>query len=396
MDFNFDLNSCAYDSGEEGMEDINSWAHMSQVLESQPCLDEMPSVPAFPSNVCSSVFGSPPSMRSTATLRPQTTSMVHDVGGANDIQTTWTATATPFASDNDQANVKKKKRQALSKARRAKMAATEAPTVRDNWSMDDFKTLADAKLRLDNEMIAARGKQKIVSLDERWTRVAKWVKDDGVTRTPLQCRDKWENHFSKYRKIQNWEKSIPNGLSSFWHMDPQERQSHGLPKSFEKTMFEILDSRFGADVLVDPDDIIVDSSMNPDGAKEGGVDTSTHVANPSSTGNRRRGEESRVSVLKRDFQDISKNLIDSMETAAERANTQEKHAEGNFQDISKNLIDSMETAAERAKTQEKHAEGTLAVQERFVKAAKEQVQVLKIEYRKSQVSSPCTWSVAIE
>ncbi|MCO5584654.1 hypothetical protein L7F22_038585 [Adiantum nelumboides] len=133
------------------------------------------------------------------------------------------------------------------------MVATEARTIRDNWSLDDFKVLADAKQRLDIEMAAARGKQKIVSLDERLTRVAKWVKDDGVTRMPLQCRDKWENHFPKYRKIQNWEKAIPSRLSSFWQMDPQERQSHGLPRSFDKTMFEVLDSQFGADVLVDPE-----------------------------------------------------------------------------------------------------------------------------------------------
>ncbi|MCO5604554.1 hypothetical protein L7F22_058721 [Adiantum nelumboides] len=258
------------------------------------------------------------------------------------------------------------------------MAANEAPIVRDNWSMDDFKTLANAKLRLDNEMTVARGKQKIVSLDERWTQVAKWVKDDGVTRTPLQCCDKWEIHFPNYCKIQNCEKFIPSGLSSFWQMDPQERQSHGLPKSFDKTMFGILDSRFGADVLGDPGDIIVDSSMNAVGMLIVNFCAGTSVHSPSfcasinivlrilkqgqsnytpfispshaymsrrvpskhasvvvahmphsSRGKKRRGKESRVSGLKRDFQDINKNLIDLMEkSVAKRAKTQEKHVEG--------------------------------------------------------------------
>lgn len=187
-----------------------------------------------------------------------------------------------------------------------------------------------------------------------------------MIRTPLQCRDKWENHFRSFRKVRDWEKGIPSGLSSFWDMNGQEHESHGLPRSFDHSMFGILEVRFGNDVLVDPGDILVDSSErifnecnashggNGNASRDGGVyddggqNDDVSATDQNSTGKKRRGKESRTADFKREFQDISKNLMETMERSS--------------------------TA--RSQEQGKHVHDLLAIQERHAKAAEQQANAI--------------------
>ncbi|MCO5590546.1 hypothetical protein L7F22_044517 [Adiantum nelumboides] len=158
--------------------------------------------------------------------------------------------------DNSRASQKQSK----AKDRRQKLAEGEASTYRDHWSIDDFRVFANTKLRLDKEMTEARGKNQFLSLDERWRRVSAWCRDDKVNKASLQCKDKWENTFPKYKKIRDWDKAVPSGKNTFALMSVDERLEGGFPKSFDSHMYEILESRFGIDVLVDPGPILVDSS----------------------------------------------------------------------------------------------------------------------------------------
>ncbi|MCO5557449.1 hypothetical protein L7F22_011014 [Adiantum nelumboides] len=69
--------------------------------------------------------------------------------------------------DKGQENDIASERQTKAKECRQKLADGETATFRGEWSMDDFRVLVDAKLRLDKEMAYARGKNQFLSLDER-------------------------------------------------------------------------------------------------------------------------------------------------------------------------------------------------------------------------------------
>ncbi|MCO5569338.1 hypothetical protein L7F22_023050 [Adiantum nelumboides] len=106
----------------------------------------------------------------------------------------------------------------------------------------------------------AKGKSAVLSLDDRWRKVSSWCKDEKVNKSPLQCRDKWENTFPKYKKIRDWDKAVPSGKNSFELMSVDERLEGGFPRMFDMNVCEILESRFGSDVLVNPGPILVDTS----------------------------------------------------------------------------------------------------------------------------------------
>ncbi|MCO5606439.1 hypothetical protein L7F22_060627 [Adiantum nelumboides] len=252
---------------------------------------------------------------------------------------------TAATKDKGKADYVSTKKQSIAKERRQKLADGDTSTFRDHWAVHELWVLADAKLKLDNLMIEAKGKSVVLSLDERWRKVSSWCKDEKVNKSPLQCRDKWENTFSKYKKIRDWDKVVPSGKNSFELMLVDERLEGGFPTTFDMNIYEILESRFGSDVLVNPGPILVDTSSEMlDNVNMGSTsgaslspppgmqsNTSTHEATPSvpsSTGKSRSQVENRRTSVQMEFQDANKAMMENMEhTRKEWSDQQQRQAD---------------------------------------------------------------------
>ncbi|MCO5572691.1 hypothetical protein L7F22_026450 [Adiantum nelumboides] len=236
---------------------------------------------------------------------------------------------TAATKDKGKADYVSTKKQSKAKERRQNLADGDTSTFRDHWFVHEFRVLVDAKLKLDNLMIEAKGKSAMLSLDERWRKVSSWCKDEKVNKSPLQCRDKWENTFPKYKKIRDWDKAVLSGKNSFELMSVDERLEGGFPRTFDMNVYEILESRFGSYVLVNPSSILVDTSSKMlDNVNMGSTSgaslspppgmqssTSTHEAtpsDPSSTGKRRSQVENWRTSMRMEL-DANKAMMENME-----------------------------------------------------------------------------------
>ncbi|MCO5549294.1 hypothetical protein L7F22_002762 [Adiantum nelumboides] len=174
-------------------------------------------------------------------------------------------------------------------------------------------------------------------------------------RTALQCMDKWDNVFPKFKRIRDWDRAVPSGLSSWSQMDGDEREARGLPRCFDDTLYLLLEQHFSNDRSVDPGPNVIDSSSvtydkcNPQATQGEGDGDGGNVEVPSSTGKKRASVPSKSAGIKREFQDISKNLMDSMNRSSK----------------------------ERMVEQKKQVQDLLAMQERQVKAVEDHVVVLE-------------------
>ncbi|MCO5578181.1 hypothetical protein L7F22_032019 [Adiantum nelumboides] len=145
------------------------------------------------------------------------------------------------------------KKQTKAKERRQKLADGDTSTFRFHWSMDDFRVLAMPR------RVWTRRWQRKRSFNERWRQVSNWCKTAKVNKSALQCRDKWENTFPKYKKVRDWDRAMPSRKNSYALMTVDERVKGGSPKTFDNAMYNILESRFARDILVDPGPIWIDA-----------------------------------------------------------------------------------------------------------------------------------------
>ncbi|MCO5546700.1 hypothetical protein L7F22_000136 [Adiantum nelumboides] len=217
------------------------------------------------------------------------------------------ASATKEKSQQNEAACKK---QTKAKEQRQKLADGDTFIFKDHWSMDDFRVLADAKLRLNKEMAEARGKNQILSLDERWRRVSNWCKAAKVNKSALQCRDKCKNTFPKYKKIHDCNRAMPSRKNSYALMTADERVEENLNST---TKMAGTSSVFPGPVSSPP-------------AMGDTLQSETPCVDPSSTDKRSRCENKATSV-KNCLQVLNKNMVESIERTQREQREQQKRQE---------------------------------------------------------------------
>ncbi|CAA7396364.1 unnamed protein product [Spirodela intermedia] len=80
-------------------------------------------------------------------------------------------------------------------------------------------------------------------VEPKWATVSAYCRRHGVSRGPVQCRKRWSNLASDYKKIKEWEarRRSESGGESFWVMRNDLRRERKLPGFFDKEVYDILD-----------------------------------------------------------------------------------------------------------------------------------------------------------
>ena len=81
-------------------------------------------------------------------------------------------------------------------------------------------------------------------VEPKWATVAAYCRRHGVGRGPVQCRKRWSNLASDYKKIKDWEtrRVAEKSEESFWAMRNDRRRERKLPGFFDREVYDILDS----------------------------------------------------------------------------------------------------------------------------------------------------------
>eukprot|EP01018_Ginkgo_biloba_P040997 Gb_05151 [translate_table: standard] len=107
-----------------------------------------------------------------------------------------------------------------------------------------------------------------LSAMEKWRATEEFCSQNGVIRTPIQCRDRWEHIQPEYKRIRDYENNIPSGHDSYWNMTGGERIAKKLPSNYIEEIFEAMEKSFGYDRAINPRDIVVDTFATNYGASE--------------------------------------------------------------------------------------------------------------------------------
>ncbi|XP_057419182.1 trihelix transcription factor ASR3-like [Lotus japonicus] len=77
--------------------------------------------------------------------------------------------------------------------------------------------------------------------DHKWDLVSSLCQQHGVKRGAVQCRKRWGNLLTDFRKIKKWETSIKEETESFWIMRNDLRKEKKLPGFFDAVVYNVLD-----------------------------------------------------------------------------------------------------------------------------------------------------------
>lgn len=124
-------------------------------------------------------------------------------------------------------------------------------TRHPRWTRGETIILIEAKKVVENGggTTACRFTQS----EPKWDLVSSFCQKQGVNRGPVQCRKRWSNLLSDFKKIKRWEsekkkkekenenENEEEGVVSFWMMRNDERREKKLPGFFDGEVYNVLD-----------------------------------------------------------------------------------------------------------------------------------------------------------
>ncbi|MED6160192.1 hypothetical protein PIB30_048974 [Stylosanthes scabra] len=81
----------------------------------------------------------------------------------------------------------------------------------------------------------------VLQTDPKWDMVSSLCQQQGVKRGAVQCRKRWGNLLTDFRKIKKWETSVKDENESFWMMKNDKRKENKLPGFFDSVVYNVLD-----------------------------------------------------------------------------------------------------------------------------------------------------------
>ncbi|KAL8497387.1 hypothetical protein ACS0TY_020905 [Phlomoides rotata] len=78
-------------------------------------------------------------------------------------------------------------------------------------------------------------------VEPKWEVVSSHCRRHGVNRGPVQCRKRWSNLVSDFKKIKKWESWREN--ESYWMMRSDLRREQKLPGFFDREVYDVLDGK---------------------------------------------------------------------------------------------------------------------------------------------------------
>ncbi|BBM97103.1 protein MpTRIHELIX25 [Marchantia polymorpha subsp. ruderalis] len=132
---------------------------------------------------------------------------------------------------------------------------------KSNWTLTELQVLQTAKREDQEKQLKADPKEKHKSAAERWQWIEDYCWDQRVERSAQQCRDRWERMSADFKKVGDFEKQVPRGGTSYWQMTIDDRKTKKLPSNFQQEIFHALGEWFVRSRAVDPNDIVIDTSV---------------------------------------------------------------------------------------------------------------------------------------
>ncbi|XP_045823313.1 trihelix transcription factor ASR3-like isoform X1 [Trifolium pratense] len=117
-------------------------------------------------------------------------------------------------------------------------------TRHPRWTRQETLVLIEAKKVIENGDQVCRYRSStsgLVQTDPKWDLVSSLCQQHGVKRGAVQCRKRWGNLLTDFRKIKKWETSIKNESESFWIMRNDVRKENKLPGFFDSVVYNVLD-----------------------------------------------------------------------------------------------------------------------------------------------------------
>lgn len=143
-----------------------------------------------------------------------------------------------------------------------------------DWSAGDL-------LILVNEIAAVEGDcLNALSSYQKWEIISENCTALDVDRTANQCRRKWESLRADYRRINQHESR--SGINSYWSLGHDRRNGFGLPETFDRELFEVINN-----ILMVQEDR-ADTEPDSDSEADGG----TPEAVASESGSKRKRKKS--------------------------------------------------------------------------------------------------------
>ncbi|XP_043714401.1 uncharacterized protein LOC122662746 [Telopea speciosissima] len=109
------------------------------------------------------------------------------------------------------------------------------------WTLQEMLTLV-------NEISAVEGDSlKVLPSYQKWKIIADNCSALDVVRPLNQCRKKWDSLLVEYKKIKEW--GSHTMIDSYWSLENERKMKLGLPSTFDRELFELID-----DIVKDQDD----------------------------------------------------------------------------------------------------------------------------------------------
>lgn len=124
--------------------------------------------------------------------------------------------------------------------KKAKVARVRYP----NWEKRETVILVKAYQTQVDEYNTATSKGRMSMSEQKWERISSLCGIHGVARDAEQCRKRWQDLSKNYKKIKDYEGAI--GEEPFWFMPSSKRKDKNLPGSFDREVYESIDSFMGS------------------------------------------------------------------------------------------------------------------------------------------------------
>ncbi|XP_047943269.1 trihelix transcription factor ASR3-like [Salvia hispanica] len=115
------------------------------------------------------------------------------------------------------------------------------------WSRQETLVLIEGKRLAEERGQNGRRSGSVFGSDQveaKWDYVASHCRRNGVSRGPIQCRKRWSNLLSDFKKIRTWDSRVPQEEDeSFWDMRSDSRRERKLPGFFDREVYEVLDGK---------------------------------------------------------------------------------------------------------------------------------------------------------
>ncbi|KAL0380294.1 UNVERIFIED_CONTAM: Trihelix transcription factor A [Sesamum angustifolium] len=116
------------------------------------------------------------------------------------------------------------------------------------WTRQETMVLIEGKKIVEEK--GRMGRRSTVfgsdQTEPKWDAVSSYCRRHGVSRGPVQCRKRWSNLVSDFKKIKAWEVQVGREGESFWMMRSDLRRERRLPGFFDCDVYDVLDGKGSA------------------------------------------------------------------------------------------------------------------------------------------------------